>query len=145
MKVEQLEGARLDYWVARALGHRFWLEQRGDYRLAVIQTNSCEPYMSTKAWRVAKERYEEVFKFSDIKCGFHGSGIPRYSEYWENTGQLIDEFDVSLTSIQNKKLFSAIAGKDALSRWQATGKSRLIAICRAIVGSKFGPEVPDEV
>lgn len=76
--VSELTGTELDYWVTKALGYRFWLEQRGEYRLAVLQApGDREPWRSSRTG--SPDRYAEAHSFAEIQCGFFGVGVPRFS------------------------------------------------------------------
>lgn len=103
MIVNKLEGNLLDYWVARALGYRFWLEQRGSYRLAVVQWPGSEPpYMGSRDWKSRVQHYEEVFTFGDLSCGYFGQGPRRFSTDWEFGGPLIERFDITLIRVNDR-------------------------------------------
>lgn len=141
MKTSDLTGALLDYWVARALGYRFWLEKRGDYRLAVRQApGEREPYKASLNWKNQVDRYTEVFSFSDIKCGFFGVGVPKFSSSWADGGPIIEREAIELVPLQGSGWSSR---KCYENRYQ--GVTPLIAAMRAFVASRFGDKVPDEV
>jgi len=154
VKTAELEGAALDYWVARAEGYRFWLEQRGDYRLAVKQKPGArEPYKSHQQWETHKQRYIEITEFKQLEVGFFGEGIPKFSTDWASGGPLIqrehiwlsDESDeedsgdapVWIASMPPHVDFNN--GRDLVQE----GPTPLIAAMRAFVASKFGDEVED--
>lgn len=140
MKTAELEGVALDYWVARAEGYRFWLEQRGEYRLAIKQKpGEREPYRRHQRWETEKQRYIEVTEFKQLKDGFFGEGIPKFSSDWASGGPLIEREGICTVR------------DDAASPWGAgipgiafaDGPTPLMAAMRAYVASKFGDEVED--
>lgn len=155
MKVSELEGVQLDYWVARALGYRFWLEERGQrdrYRMAVVQwAGKKEPFNEFRNPEAEKHRYTEVFSFDDLRCGFYGDGIKRFSTEWACGGPIIErehlvvwpyhilDHEDRSNGVQQDYAAKRIGMPDP----EATGPSYLIAAMRAFVVSKFGDVVTD--
>lgn len=149
MNVNELEGNLLDYWVARALGYRFWLEQRGSYRCAVVQwPGSQEPYRGSRDWEHQMQRYEEVWTFDDLKCGFFGQGPRRFSTDWEFGGPIIEREGIAVVKFYEPKdgpvtpglEWSALSLDDSVRQ---DGHTPLIAAMRAYVASKYGSTVTD--
>ncbi len=154
MKVAELKGAKLDYWVARALGYRFWAETRGvreAYTLCVTQRpGTREPWMKTQHSEEAKKRYSEVHTFDGLKIGFFGEGVPQYSTDWAQGGPIIEREKITLLPDYGDVYAAMIgavieSGEITESRAFACGPTPLIATMRAYVASKFGDTVPDEV
>jgi hypothetical protein len=154
MKTAELTGAQLDYWVARALGYRFWKETRGrtdPITLCVCQLpGEREPWMRTQSWVAAKERYTEAHTFDDVQIGFFGTGIPKFSTDWAQGGPIIQREGIQL-SVGNYFKDPGGAGftwfAETWTNPPAKGQaddSPLIAAMRAYVASKFGDEVPDD-
>jgi hypothetical protein len=145
MKTNELTGALLDYWVARALGYRFWKETRGasdPYTLCVLQKpGDREPWMRTQNWKAAKERYTEAHAFDDIQVGFFGAGVPAFSADWAQGGPIIERENISLRHEVHCGWGAHVSGQISESCFEPTP---LIAAMRAYVASKFGDEVPDE-
>lgn len=153
MKTSDLTGAILDYWVARALGYRFWLEKRGDYRLAVRQApGEKEPYKASRDWESQVDRYAEVFSFSDIKCGFFGVGVPKFSSSWADGGPIIEREWIETAATYIAEVRDGWSGMmfekdDPIQHAMLIehGPTLLIAAMRVFVASRFGNKVPDEV
>ncbi|MDN7494856.1 DUF2591 domain-containing protein [Burkholderia gladioli] len=116
MKVSELSGALLDLWVARTEGD----------------------VLATK---------DPAFGRYWLKQGRYGSvkECPRYSTDWAHGGPIVERERIVLLS----------AAGDAESWFGQTfchgavishyGPTALVAAMRAFVGSRFGPDVPDEV
>lgn len=157
VRVDDLVGRRLDYYVARALGYRFWREKRGEYDLAVVQNpGEREPYRKHQRWMEAMEKYREVFDYSDLACGFYGNGIPEFSRTYAIAGQLIDQHMISAEPIFHLAEFGS-EHRLVLKHWHsmnpqhrkgmpiatAIGPTRLIASMRALLKGLVGPEVTE--
>jgi hypothetical protein len=68
----------LDARVAEMMGYRFWLEQRGNYRLAVKQRpGDREPW--TRYRDRTAEHYQECSAAVAATTGFFGEGMPAFS------------------------------------------------------------------
>jgi len=132
VKVTELRGAYLDYWVARAEGY----------------TNINGPYETD--W---------VFCLREPD-GSDGDALPEYSTDWSAGGPIIEREEISIRHIQlmpgywviaaSLEVRAAEAGRDTLNGkpligagWYI-GDTPLQAAMRAFVASKFGKEVPDE-
>lgn len=143
-KVSELTGAHLDYWVARSVGARFYHETRGmrePVTACVIQpAGGIGPWMGTQNWQAAKERYVEVFTFEDLKIGFFGQGVPRYSSDWAHGGPIIDENAIGFHPISDAEWMA----EEYITCRTGRGPTPLIAAMRAYVVSKFGEEIEVE-
>ncbi len=121
MLVSQLEGAKLDFWVAKAEGHEI---VKVDYKIG------------DRDWLV-------VFRGSPD--GFRSRWFP--STEWSQGGPIIERECVELWSILSKDRQAPYAGWSAkvytLERLHPMkmGTTALIAAMRAYVASKFGEEV----
>lgn len=122
MKTSELEGALLDYWVARA--------ERLDVRLESHATNPPRPIA---CWLVR-----------DGQMDFSQPYSP--STDWAQGGPIIEreglDITVGMQSATGPKhiVFWSAERDDIVSQF---GKTPLIAAMRAYVASKFGDEVPD--
>ena len=131
MKVSELQGVLLDYWVARAVG------------LEYAKLN--KPVSSDPVWcSCARPDWVPEHRFYG---GF------RPSTDWEHGGPLIEMFEMDIAfRSSNKRLggpaLSGLYGAYLLSEGgqiQAEGPTLLTAAMRAIVASKFGEEVEEVV
>lgn len=130
MKVSELEGNLLDYWVARALG--------------------CEPYYPAGH----PEHMEH------LRVGSHNSRtLPKYSTDWAQGGPIIERYRIGLYdgAIWDKPI--ADGGVAPIPMWRSAvngspnygssfddeseGPAPLIAAMRAFVASVYGEEVPE--
>lgn len=80
-----------------------------------------------------------------LKYAAHPNGA-RYSPStnWAQGGPLMDEVEVGAVVIMSDGSFRAVT---IVGDWAASGATRLEAICRLVVRSKFpdGVEIPDEL
>jgi hypothetical protein len=117
--------------------------RNGGGKMKVSELDSAElDYWVAKA--IGHERW--VFDGDDWVPGKDDAvGVPvewNPSRNWEDCGPLIEEWDIALSPIQENGGWMAtvtIWGKEANGR----GYSALEAVCRAIVASVYGKEVPD--
>lgn len=116
MKVSELEGPTLDYWVAKACG---WLEENG--------LNFEE--MTPQFW--------EENLVSDMFAP---------STRWEDGGPIIDRESIELTGrwAAHMKAKQPRGGRVMLPGTHQHGPTLLIAAMRCYVASKFGEEVPSK-
>lgn len=62
------------------MGYRFWLEQRGEYTLAVcVPAGAREPWMGSRDWALRAGRYVETTAADAVARGFFGDGPPRFT------------------------------------------------------------------
>jgi hypothetical protein len=62
------------------MGYRFWLEQRGEYTLAVcVPAGAREPWMGSRDWALRADRYVETTAADAVAKGFFGDGPPRFT------------------------------------------------------------------
>lgn len=119
MKVVKLSGPLLDYWVARAA--ELPLSSAWDSSLA-----------------------GGIF----VGLGEDGDPLRQFqpSVLWEHAGPIIEREHGSIVeSLGTKRaIYTSCMGTGA-TRFACEGPTHLVAAMRAYVGSKFGPEVPDEV
>jgi hypothetical protein len=139
-KVAELTGALLDYWVARAEGLPIY-------------------HCGTDSWPGNGKVHQEGFERPVITIGLMGMQAGLFIEYmgsaeafspstdWLLGGPLLDKYDVTFSHQDyygEARQIVAMAGAST-SRWAMLGADRLTAACRAIVASRFGDTVPDEV
>lgn len=155
MKVSDLTGAMLDYWVARAEGYRFWQETRGSREpitaCIVQRPGARDPWLRTQNWQAAKERFSEVHSFAGLQPGFFGEGVPKFSTDWAQGGPIIDlaviDIDQNRARAPHVKCRAVMDGlrvQGMSTRIDAYGPTALVAAMRARVISKYGEEVPDD-
>jgi hypothetical protein len=124
MKVAELEGALLDYWVARAAGLP---NPRVDDGFCWIDEPACD---------------------GDPAGALDAAFAP--STDWATAGPIIEreggafEYYGPLEEGDTPNI-SAHMGHDAMTRGSMHGPTHLVAAMRAYVASRFGEEVPDEV
>lgn len=119
MKVSELAGAKLDFYVAKALG----LEPR---------------WWANVGWVPATE-------FQILSLGSKWVQVKKYSTDGNAALAIIEQELRSLESANNKDVnvgWVAVVGK-TLNCYRALGSTYLEAIMRAFVGFKFGEEVPE--
>ena len=141
MKIADLEGMELDYWVMRADGGR------------PIPRPAHWTCSGTKALQTGEGEEADVWC---VSCQ-----LPSYSEHWDTNGlRLIEKYRIHLMPHRGPP-----SDEDALSDWwyaeavdypllnaegkfvsfpEAHGPSALIAGLRCIVAIRFGEEVPNE-
>lgn len=121
MKTSELIGAHLDYWVARAEG--IPAEQLTIRRVQRSTDTHC-----VRHWQPYRCAQTEVL---------------RYSTNWAQGGPLIEKHVHMLHHFDlEEKGWLASAGLPRVGKAQAD--TALVAICRAVVRSVFGDEVPNE-
>jgi hypothetical protein len=125
MKVSELSGAELDYWVARAEG------------IAVA--------IGEDTWEIQKWGERAVYWYGgDGEIGgtmpIGGWGSP--STNWSDGGPIIERERIRLEAAWIGELKDEIGW---LAERQFEGKTALIAAMRAFVASKFGEEVSDGI
>jgi len=112
MKVSELEGAELDYWIARALGWGKWQEYpHGIYPINPVEGDWGQPWMPSSEW-----------------C----DGGPLIEEYQVG----LDYFASGGVEAQ------CLSGDPDDINPIVKGSTVLEAACRAIVASVYGEEVP---
>jgi len=125
MRVAELTGALLDYWVARATGKGCWDWSDG-----------------------TKVTFADWQKHPSLHGRFtqYSVGAFRPSELWEHGGPIIDQNGIYFEPSnyeRDGKVF-AYVDVDRFIVAEAYGETRLISAMRAYVASKFGDTVPDE-
>ena len=118
MKVTELEGVQLDYWVAKAVGHDARIEQN---EVLDCQVVFAQPFA------------RDEFLFEP-------------STEWAHGGPLIDQFNVDLFCEYDGTFWAQIDGPASVpeSDVGAFGSTRLEAAMRCIVSSVYFGVVPDE-
>ena len=119
-KVDELDGAELDYWVANGEG----LDKPRDQQ----------------------EGNQLYLKIIGEFCYSPSGGAYRPSSDWSHAGPIIDRGEVAGISPagNGRPGWEATAcGLSAISTRAQYGRTALIAIMRAYVAGKFGDEVPD--
>lgn len=117
MKVSELEGADLDYWVAKALGFNGVTIEEDD----IVQS----------------ECPDEAMAFDTHV----------YSRSWSQGGQIIEREKITLHPGPDgwgAWIHPAIHDPKSWSMPMADGPTPLVAAMRCFVASKFGKEVPTE-
>lgn len=121
-KVSELEGAELDYWVARACG-----ATEGSYSGEI------------DGGKIYVGIFDGKPMCDDAPCGFKPSAL------WAHGGPIIERERLMLEYEGDAIGWSATyeAGLHSLSTWKrkAVGPTALIAAMRCYVASKFGEEV----
>lgn len=134
MKVHDLSGALLDYWVAKAMnvfGDKIFIERH--------------PWTGQKVAVV----YCGLPDYGSLFCGErgHGATVWRPSADWAQGGPLFDQYEIYVERanfVVEGKAFAFIYTKDNKDiAAQSYGATRLEAAMRAFVESKFGDEVPE--
>jgi hypothetical protein len=130
IKVSELIGADLDYWVAKAFGAKIEQFMSGE-RLRLVPTRS---FPGLEEYDLSFSRLNMNQKTMD---GYDYSFHP--STNWNQGGPIIEREKMSLGYIERKKswLVYEINGIGACEY----GETPLIAAMRAFVASKFGEEV----
>lgn len=101
----------MDGEVAAALGYRFWLEKRGEYRMAVIQRpGASDPWRTHRDSDRERPRYEEVSAATAIRAGFYGEGAPKFSKDIGASWSIVVSLGLSL--VQSEDGWYAIKPED---------------------------------
>lgn len=118
MKVSDLSGALLDYWVAKVEGITA--------RVNVVNETNIPWCIATHA-------------------NWHGDKFFRPSSDWSDGGPIIERLD-EVIFIRSDGLIYCTLGrmKGQLGTSTKSGETKLIAAMRAYVGLVYGREVPDE-
>lgn len=139
-KVPELEGALLDYWVARAApeceGLR--IEWRGDHWVGIGEIDGADEVVAAGAGPnfAAAVRLRTRYKLSRYETY-------RPSSVWSDGGPIIERERVTVMSPKGGRfdwLAEIIQGEHFAFQ---NGPTPLIAAMRAYVASKFGEDVPD--
>lgn len=127
MKTAELEGARLDYYVALSEGE--------------------QPYYTSRA--EAPNAWERGDHLAWLKHGESGSAkhVPKYSRDWSHGGPVIEREHISIepmtATLWCAEKWTGAEGTRENSFAMAYGATPLLAAMRCYVAAKFGPEVPD--
>lgn len=128
MKTAELEGAALDYWVARAEGLKI----------------GCIPD-EPDALAVLVRGFVKIIKCkSGIAICTNGTYWP--SRRWEDAGPIIEREQIPMSPVVGgtwESEYVCWQGEDDADTKTVRGKTPLIAAMRAFVASKFGDEVED--
>jgi hypothetical protein len=124
MRVAELTGAHLDYWVARAEGIPA-------HRLRVL------PVQRSKNAHCVH-----------LDPNGQAVGVWNYSTDWEHGGPLVDKYRIDLEALSapvfwRAELFSRDASFTGGEWCSDDGDTALQAICRAVVRAAFGDEVEE--
>lgn len=134
MKVSELKGAQLDYWVAKSMnvfGDKVFIERHPWTGLPVAVVYYGSP------------------EYGSLFCGERGHGATSFrpSTDWAQGGPLFDAHEIFVERANfsmQEKAFAFIYTKDGKDiAAQSYGMTRLEAGMRAFVESKYGDEVPD--
>jgi hypothetical protein len=116
-KVSELEGAELDYWVAKAIGNDWRKPSHG----SCCSCQTCGHFND------------------ECQCGYHDS--------WSQLGPLIEKYGkVVMTrtgydTYSNEAFIAEITTADWVCSYTHFGNTKLIALCRCIIASVYGDEV----
>jgi hypothetical protein len=127
-KVSELEGALLDYWVARAEGVP-------PSEVEIDRGAICRVYLPDEARR---DHLGSVWDFIPGEWVYYQPSV-----WWHNAGPIIERERVTVMSPKGGRfdwLAEIIQGEHFAFQ---NGPTPLIAAMRAYVASKFGEEVPD--
>lgn len=114
MKVSELEGAWLDYFVAKAEGHEW----------------RC-------SWMLEKDGMQS---WQNYECAW-GNPTPLYSTQWSEGGRIIERERPAIEPCWGEKGWYVRSKHAPCDGDQFYGDTLLIAAMRAYVASKFGDEV----
>jgi hypothetical protein len=141
MRVAELEGVQLDYWVAKAEGWEFFWSKHNCWLIKKPGDDQYEaPYID---WTPFDPDTGKPNRRPDPwELMINRNFVP--SSDWSQGGPIIEREQIS---------FYATAGLADGMQWCASwdrhvltsnyGKTALIAAMRAYVASKFGDEIPD--
>lgn len=120
MKVSELTGAQIDFWVAKAEGWKC--------KVDVVFAGRHEGQTACQVWVEPTEK-------------MHGYNVPYLpSSEWYYGGPIIERERIGFSELLNGDWSARI--KTSTGPW-GEGKTHLIAAMRAFVASKYGDEVPD--
>lgn len=149
MRVGELEGARLDYWVARAVGWRIVGED--DYTKPEHRPSKDYPGTIIDDWgnKGPHKRLVPPDWINDEPIYYCGCDkgryrVPEYSSDWQQGGPLIQKYVIDLESNEKDDWLASIYGSGNDYAPLGRGETPLIAACRCIVASVYGDEVPDD-
>ncbi len=126
VRVSELEGAALDYWVARAEGYEY-VDVPPDASGENAGRALLPPGLLASGWTFPPK-------------GAVGDMIPKFSADWALGGPIIERERISLSVPDRSPWIAIKAGKP----WAVCpGATPLIAAMRAYVASKFGDDVQD--
>lgn len=124
VRVSELEGAALDYWVARAEGHK-------------------------PSFPDLEAEFPAVLLWEDYGCMLpHGEYGNEYefspSQDWNDAGPLFDKFALSFDPLLGGGIQATARMKDGqiILPVSMSGNDYLVAACRAIIAATFGATVP---
>ncbi|GAQ30277.1 hypothetical protein SAMD00023378_3960 [Ralstonia sp. NT80] len=121
MKVAELEGPLLDYWVARAEGE-------------VLAPAHAAPDPNSGTY------WLKIGRFASVKP------CPQYSSRWSDGGPIIEREQIATVSADfgwDAIVYGLVCAGGIEGSATGQGDRPLIAAMRAYVASKFGEEVPD--
>lgn len=142
MKVADMTGALLDYWVASALGEQACIRR---VRLTLGNSDGSIDRVLVDENRCLRPMHSERDKPQDEWRGAFWLG---YSSNWELGGPLIEKHEISVEYGHggDQPWRAEIGFKYNLTDgWVMSGSTPLIAAMRAYVFSTFGDTVPDVV
>lgn len=116
MKVSELTGGDLDFWVARAEG---------------IELDANGVAVSQNGTRIAYQHDSDRVPFSP-------------STAWVDGGPIIEREHIQLLHNQHRGWYVPMFAEGEIVAGRFTSPSPLITAMRSFVASKFGDEVPDE-
>jgi hypothetical protein len=132
--VRELEGAELDYWVARAQGVP-------SSEVEIDRGAFCRVYLPDEA-RI--DLLGIVGEFFPGEWDYYQPGV-----WWHNGGPIIERERIAVMPLRSDVWGASVFGDayvfsidEGESDVDATGPTPLVAAMRAFVASKFGEEVP---
>lgn len=141
MKTDELSGALLDYWVARAEGLPLCCDwNQGEYILVGTGKGDLEQFSPSTDWAEGGPLIERDHIFLNPPSEVHYNGGPNHGwhryDYWRAT------VSSATRTLEPKNEFQKSMNVRPVGR--GSGETPLIAAMRALVASHFGDEVPDE-
>ena len=118
VKVSELEGVELDYWVAMAHdkdGGEHWIEDGKTYKGGYWSGHSTPKRMCGLLWRPSKD--------------------------WSQGGPLIDEYWEAISSQLDNWSFEDCGEYSPWQAWETFQKNKLVWFMRALVASKYGDTI----
>ena len=123
MKVSELTGAMLDYWVARAEGYEY-VDVPPDADGKNAGRALLPPGLLDSGWKFPPK-------------GPVGDWVKKYSSNWETGGPIIEREKIAIRESDGVWVAWHKCG------WTFNGQTPLVAAMRTHVASKFGGTVPD--
>lgn len=141
MKVNELSGALLDYWVAVADGNLEVRLHDGVCEMRIHPEFEFCPYNPSSVWAHGGPIIECDQIFLTPPSEEHSNGGPNHG--WRRYDHWRATVSARTRTLTPSSEFAKLSGIRGVGR--GTGETALIAAMRAKVASHYGDEVPDEV